>query len=148
MVEVLGTLYPDGYNLREGGGSRGKLSKETKRRIGDGNRGKIISEESKQKNRESQLGEKGNRYGKPHTKESIQKMIEATLGENNHASKRVYQYGLHGTFINSFGSSEEAARYLKGEGTSGSSIRACARGRRNYNTAHGFKWSYTIDVFM
>ena len=143
LVREMGTLSPGGYNLIEGGGSRGKRSEETKRRIGDGNRGKIRSEECKRKNKESQLGEKGNRYGIPHTKESIQKMVEATLGENNHASKRVYQYDLDGAFINSFGSSEEAARQLKGEGTYGSSIRACARGKRNYNTAYGFKWSYT-----
>ena len=148
LVREMGTLSPGGYNLREGGGSNGKLSEETKQRMSEAQRGKIISEESKRKNRESQLGEKGNRYGKPHTKESIQKMIEATLGENNHASKRVYQYDLDGTFINSFGSSEEAARQLKGEGTYGSSIRACARGRRNYNTAHGFKWSYSLDVLV
>jgi group I intron endonuclease len=157
MVKLMGTLSPDGYNLKEGGAG-GKLSEETKQRVGDGNRGKFVSEETKQKNREASLGEKNPMYGKtgekspnygrPHTKESIQKMVEATLGENNHASKRVYQYDVDGTFINSFGSSEEAARYLKGEGAYGSSIRACARGRRNYNTAHGFKWSYELDVFM
>lgn len=148
LVREMGTLSPGGYNLREGGGSRGKLSKETKEKIGDAQRGengywygKKQSEEHKQKNKEANIG-------RTHTKESIQKMVEATLGENNHASKRVYQYDVDGTFINSFGSSEEAARHLKGEGTSGSSIRACARGRRNYNTAHGFKWSYTLDVFM
>jgi group I intron endonuclease len=210
LVREMGTLSPGGYNLREGGGSRGKLSEESKKKVGDGNRGKTHtvetkqkqreahlgkthseeakqkcreanigdnhpmwgkkhrkeskkkmsdskkgdknhnygktpSDETKRKNRESQLGEKGNRYGKPHTEESKQKMSEAITGEKNHASKRVYQYDLDGIFINSFGSSEEAGRYLyKG----GSSIRACARGRRNYNTAHGFKWSYSLDVFM
>ena len=157
MVKLMGTLSPGGYNLKEGGAG-GKLSDETKQRIGDGNRGKIKSEEHKQRNREAMSGENNHMYGKTgeksacygrkHSKESIQKMVEATLGENNHASKRVYQYDLDGTFINSFGSSEEAARQLKGEGTSGSSIRACARGRRNYNTAHSFKWSYELDVFM
>jgi len=33
MVEVLGTLYPNGYNLKEGGGANGKMSKETKQKM-------------------------------------------------------------------------------------------------------------------
>lgn len=32
LVELMGTLAPGGYNLKEGGGSRGKASEETKKR--------------------------------------------------------------------------------------------------------------------
>lgn len=143
LVEVLGTLSPRGYNLMEGGGSRGKDSDETKQKkremrlgtshsmktkqkIGRGNRGKIRTDEMKQKNREAHLGKPGN------------------LGEKNLMSKRVYQYNLDGTFINSFGSAGEAGRHLKKEDSS--NIRACACYKSK--TAYGFKWSYTLNIFM
>jgi group I intron endonuclease len=143
MIEVLGTLVPHGYNLKEGG-SNGKHNEETKQKnreaqLGENNNmwGKTTSEETKQKQREAALGEKNHMFGKTHSEESIQKNRDAHLGEKNHKSKRVYQYALDGTFINSFESSGEASRYLKKNGTN---IRECARGIRK--TAHKFKWSY------
>ena len=138
MISLMGTLAPNGYNLREGGGSHGKMSEVTKKRMREAQRGekngfygKTHTEKAKQQNREAQLG-------KTHTKETKQKMKKAQLGEKNHNSKTIYQYNLDGTFINFFGSTEEAARHLVK--TSGSKIRACARGKQN--TAYGFKWSY------
>jgi len=129
LVNLMGTLSPDGYNLKEGGGN-GKLSEETKQKkreaqLGEKNPmfGKKVSEETKQKKREAQLGEKNPMFGK--------------TGENCPNSKKVYQYDLDGTFIASFGSTEEAARELK---KNGKSIANCARGERK--TTHGFKWSY------
>ena len=50
MVEVLGTLSPGGYNLREGGGSKGRPSEETKEKIS-----------------ESMTGEKNHMFEKTHT---------------------------------------------------------------------------------
>jgi hypothetical protein len=195
MIEVLGTLAPGGYNLKEGGGNGkpseetrrkmsearlgeknhmyGKIgennhlwgvqrSEETKQRIGEGLRGekhyffgKTHTEEANQKNREAQFGkthtveakqkmseaqrgENNPMYGKTHGKETKQRMREAHIGEKNHNSKRVYQYALDGTFINSFGSTGEAGRHLEKDG---SKIRRCARGKQN--TAYKFKWSYT-----
>ena len=198
MVEVLGTMAPSGYNLREGGGSHGKLSEETKQKmsestksyknpnygkIGEKNHlwgvqrseetrqkiseglrgekhyffGKTHTEEHKQKNREAQLGkthtveakqkmsdaqrgEKNHMFGKSPSEETKQKMSEARLGEKNHNSKRVYQYALDGTFINSFCSTGEAGRHLEKDG---SKIRQCARGESK--TAYKFKWSYTLE---
>ena len=148
MVEVLGTLSPDGYNLREGGGSRGKASKESKQKmrkpksdehkqsIRKARLGTTRSEESKQKHRKAQLGKK-------QSKETIQKRREANSGEKHPMSKRVYQYDLDGIFINSFGSVEEAGRYIKKDATG---IKLCARYKRK--TAHKFKWSYNMDIFM
>lgn len=150
MVEVLGTLSPGGYNLREGGGSHGKMSVESKQKMSVSTRGennpmygKKHSEETKKKNREKHLG-------KTTSDETRQKLREAFSGENNHMygktgnknirSKRVYQYALDGTFINSFESCEEAGRYIKKDV---SSICKCARGVKRYKTAYGFKWSYT-----
>jgi hypothetical protein len=79
-------------------------------------------------------------YGKTHSDEIKQKMSEAKLGENNYKSKRVYQYALDDTFINSFGSVREAGRHLE---KSRSSIGKCAGDKTGkYKFAHGFKWSY------
>ena len=154
LVALLGTLSPGGYNLREGGGSTGKPSEESKQKMreaqsGEKNHnygktnekaywfGKEHTKETKQKMSEAQTGEKHPMYGKEHTKESKKKMSEAQTGENNHNSKKVYQYNLDGTYVNSFASSGEAARAL-GK-TDGSSIRSCACGDRQI--AYGFKWS-------
>jgi len=88
MVEVFGTLSPGGYNLREGGGSNGKHSEETKQKISESKTGeknhwygKTHTEETKQKMSEAQLGEKSHWYGKMHTEEIKQKISEALLGK-------------------------------------------------------------------
>jgi len=148
MVEVLGTLSPNGYNLVEGGGSRGKASEETKQNmrkpksdehkqsIREARVGTTRSEETKQKQREAHLG-------KQTSEETKQKQREANSGEKHPSSKRVYQYDLDGIFINSFGSTEEAGRYIKKDATG---IKLCARYKRK--TAHKYKWSYTLSIFM
>ena len=148
MVEVIGTLSPDGYNLREGGGSRGKASEESKQKmrkpksdehkqsIREARIGTTRSEESKQRHRKAQLGKK-------HSEETIQKRRETQLGEKHPSSKRVYQYDRDGIFINSFASTGEASRYLEKKGAT---IRNCACGNRK--TAYNFKWSYTLNIFM
>ncbi len=74
MVELLGTLSPGGYNLREGGGSRGKHSEESKQKNRESHIGKILTEEHKQKIGEAQLGT-------TRTKETRQRMREASLGK-------------------------------------------------------------------
>ena len=223
LVSEMGTLSPNGYNLKEGGGNRGKLSEESKQKMSEANigeknhnygktpseetkqkmseanlgkthsdetkqkmreakLGKKCSDETKQKIREAKLGDKNHNYGKTPSeetkqkmreahlgkthseetkqklreanigkthsenhpmfgktpsKETKQKMREAQIGEKNHSSKRVYQYDLEGTFVNSFGSVGEAERHLKKDRTH---ISSCARGERK--TAQGFKWSY------
>jgi hypothetical protein len=88
--------------------------------------------------REALYGEKNHMFGKEHTEETKQKISESMTGEKNHASKKVYQYTLDGTYVNEFYSSGEAARTL-GK-INGSSIRKCARG--DCKDAYGFKWSY------
>ena len=161
MIEVLGTLAPDGYNLKEGG-DNGKLSDETKQKIGDAHRGKYVSVETRQKQREAQLGKEGYMRGKTHTEETKRKMSEAHLGitrseetrrkigdasrgEKHVSSKKVYQYDLEGNLLGTFGSTGEAGRYVKGCGVNiGTNIGACARSKNRNKTAYGFKWSYTI----
>jgi len=202
LVEEMGTLAPGGYNLMEGGGSKGRPSEETKQKMSEalsseknpmygktgekhhmfGNTlsdehkqkiseaqsgeknpmfgkehaeiskqkmseaksgeknpmfGKEHTEKTKQKMSEAKSGEKNHMFGKEHTDESKKKISKALSGEKHHASKRVYQYTLDGTYVDSYGSSEEAARAL-GK-TNGSNISMCARGKRK--DAYGFKWS-------
>lgn len=187
MVEVLGTLSPLGYNLKEGGGSNGKMSEESKQRMSESTKGekhpmfgknhteetrqkqsdarigkkhtgetkrniseaktgennhmfgKNHTEETKQKQRDAQQGEKNHMFGETHNDETKRKMSEANAGEKNQKSKRVYRYDLDGTFIDSFGSSGDAGRYLN---KNGANIRACARNVQGHKTAYNFKWSY------
>ena len=106
---------------------------ETKQKMSDSRFGKTHREETKHKISEAH-------FGKTHRGESKQKMSEAKRGEKHPRSKRVYQYTSDGTFINSFGSTEEASWCIHKKTTS--SISACARGVPKYKTAYGFKWSY------
>lgn len=94
-----------GLNLRDGGGSKGKLSEETKRKIGLANKGinsfmfgktgenhpnwgKSVSEETRNKLREINIGkiakEKHHFWGRKRTEEDKKKISEATMGCKNH----------------------------------------------------------------
>lgn len=126
MVNLMGTLSPNGYNLKEGGGNRGKYSEETKQKMR-----KPKSEETKQKISKGHIGKKASNKTK-------QKLSESRKGEKNHRSKRVYQYDLEGNLLGTFGTSEEASIHLKKK--CATNIRACACGKRK--TAYNFKWSY------
>jgi group I intron endonuclease len=161
LVREMGTLVPDGYNLKEGGGN-GKHSDETKQKISDSIRGEknpmygeTHTKESKQKQSEIKRGEKNPMYGKTASEDTRQKMSESNMGkipdeysrqkmsdakkgEKNPNSKRVYQYDLEGNLLGSFGSCGEAAQQLKKK--DGSNISQCARGK--LKTAYDFKWSY------
>ena len=117
MVEVLGTLSPGGYNLKEGGGAGGKPCEEIRKKMS-----------------EAQTGENHPFYGKIHKDDTRKKM-----SANQPGSKKVFQYELDGTFVQSFASAGEAARSL-GK-TDGTNIRVCARG--GSKSSYGFLWSYT-----
>ena len=89
LIALLGTLAPDGYNLKEGGGN-GKLSEETKQRLSEAHVGKTHTEEHTQKMSEALRGEKNHMYGKTHMEETRQKMSEARRGEKNHMWGRTH----------------------------------------------------------
>jgi group I intron endonuclease len=154
LIQLMGTLAPYGYNLTEGG-ANGRPSEETRQKMsealsGENNPmwGKHHNEETIQKQSEAmsgeknpmfgKIGEKNPNFGSKRSEETKQKIGDSMSGEKNHMSKRVYQYDLDDTFISSFESADEAARYIK-KPDGGSAIRACARGERK--TAYKFKWS-------
>ena len=93
LIRLMGTLAPGGYNLKEGG-SHGKHSEESKKKLSDSNTGKIRTEETKKKISEAQIGEKNHQYGKigklhhnygkTLSEETKKKLSEAKLGEKHH----------------------------------------------------------------
>lgn len=83
LIREMGTLAPDGYNLKEGG-ANGKASEETKQKMSESKTGKTQTGETKKK-----------------------------IGKNNPNSKRVYQYDLKGNLLRSFESTLEASRHFK-----------------------------------
>jgi len=67
-------------NMTDGGEGMSNITKEIRKKIGDGNRGKIISEEVKEKLRISNSGEGNPFYGKHHNEEAINKISKACKG--------------------------------------------------------------------
>lgn len=74
----------EGLNVRYGGGSKGKLSEETKEKLRIINTGKKQSEESRIKNREANTGDKNGFYGKTHTEE-----VKKKISGKNHWTNRI-----------------------------------------------------------
>jgi len=88
-INILKTLAPDGYNLREGGNSN-KHTEETKQKISESEKGKKISEETKRKISEANKGKnKGKKrkgkhhpfYGKHHSEETKNKLSKTNKGK-------------------------------------------------------------------
>ncbi|ABT13665.1 hypothetical protein MT325_M111R [Paramecium bursaria chlorella virus MT325] len=75
LVALLGTLSPGGYNLKEGGGN-GRPSEETKQKMKEAQTGE-------KNHMYGKTGEKHPLYGKEHTEEIKQKQREAKTGEKN-----------------------------------------------------------------
>ena len=70
-----------GYNLESGGNLNKVFTEEAKKNMSKVKLGKKMSEETKEKLRELNLGENNAFYGKKHKDESIQKMREKQLGK-------------------------------------------------------------------
>lgn len=131
-----------GYNIRKGGSNSG-LSEETKKKIGDANRGKVHSEE--QNKRHSEIMK-----GRILSEETKQKLRDANLGKvmsdearkkiSNYHKKQVIQYDLNGNFIKIWDSAKEAAQEL---GIHTSKICLCCQGKRN--KTGGYKWTYVEE---
>ena len=136
-IKLFNTLYPNGYNLTEGGNG-GVPCEETRRKISNANKGKLI-------------GKKNPFYGKHHSEENKIKWSEKKKGKhlseelkrklsksntNGKCSKKVLQFTLDGEFIREWPSVMECSR----NGYDFRNISACCRGERK--SAYGFKWCY------
>lgn len=74
----------NGYNIETGGNKNKRLADSTKQKIGDANRGRIMSNETRKKMSESRIGNKNGMYGKHHSEEAKRKMTNARLGKQGH----------------------------------------------------------------
>lgn len=79
-IKLYDTLWPNGYNLEEGGRG-GVPSEETRKKLSEALKGKHHSEETKQKMRESQSGEKNHMFGKHLSDETKRKLSLAHKGK-------------------------------------------------------------------
>lgn len=115
-----------GYNIREGG-SHGKLSEESRKKISDALRGKTPSEETRMKMSESHKGRK--------LSEKAKKAFEEAR-----IRCKVIQYSLQGELIKIWDSISEASRCLN---IDASSIAKCCKDI--YSKTGGFIWKYYED---
>jgi group I intron endonuclease len=157
-------LHPQGLVLRAGGRS-GHLSEEMKRKIGDGNREKIVSNNTKQKLSLSKMGN-SNRLNTTHTEITKQKMSMSHMGKkdseetklkkslsakgriktsewrqnisNSHPTKKpVEQYNIDGLKLNEYISINEASRQT---GIRVGDISACCNNKQK--TTFGYIWKF------
>ena len=79
------TLNPNGYNISPKGGHnvKGCISTETKKKIGDGNRGKIISNETRNKISEKMLGKNNPMYRYKYSDEQLVNFSRINKEKNN-----------------------------------------------------------------
>jgi len=90
FIKLFDTLNREkGYNLESGGNLNKVFTEEAKKNMSKVKLGKKISDETKEKLRELNLGENNVFYGKKHKDESIQKMREKQLGKTKHYQKKL-----------------------------------------------------------
>ena len=99
-IEKYNTLSKNGngYNIADGGSNgftlAGKTDEEInewKNKLSEYRTGTTLSEETKEKIRNAQIGEKNHFYGKHHTEETIRKLSEINKGLHN--GEKNYMYG-------------------------------------------------------
>lgn len=132
-----------------------KTSEETKRKISEANKGKVRSEEMKEKIRRALSGENNYMYGKHLGEETKRKMSETKKGKsptrtkkledywafnrgsNHYKAKRIAQYTKDGEFVREWDCIVDACNSIKGNH---SNISACLRGKRE--SAYNYIWKY------
>lgn len=141
-----------GMNLRDGGASRGRMSDESKIRIGLAKRGKKIVFSEQHKRRLSEAAKKRGMppevllkaalaaKGRKQSAETIRKRFQNRIhakGANHVSSKEVLQFDLEGNLIKKWGCLSDITREL---GYKQSNVGACCRNKSE--RAYGFKWKY------
>lgn len=147
------TCLNSGLNIRQCGGSKGKLSEETKNKISLANKGRKHTEEAKlkirykrklqvftQETRDKLKGRKVWNKGIPlanKQKTILSKLYSGKTGKLAYASKPIIQYDLNGNNIKSWDNARHVQRELN---YSFSNINRCCRGERL--TAYSSVWKY------
>ena len=72
-INMYKSIYPNGYNLRNGGRKLFEVSEFSKKKLSDFNKGRIISEEHKKILRERMMGDKNPNFGGKASKTQEQK---------------------------------------------------------------------------
>ena len=133
-TKLFKTLYPNGYNLEEGGC------------------GGVPCEETRRKMSESMKGRESTFKGKHHSEEAKCKMSKTKKGKNppnkgkinTKTSIPILQYSLDGDLIGEFPSISEVSRQLNIPIGNMSHISRCCKGK--HKSAYGFKWEYKKEV--
>jgi len=136
----------DVLNKNEGGGGPITHSEKTKEKISNKLKGisknyLSLNKERGKKISKSLMGKSKSNKGKPLSEEHKQK-IKQTRGflknrKNTWQITPVLQYDLQGNFIKEWESQTEATKFL---GKTGDGIGACCRGRQK--NAYGYVWKY------
>lgn len=131
-----------GYNIESKCRGRGRVSDETKKKISLGNKGKVVSEETKKKLREAakkRLRDKKNHpnFNKPVLEETRKKIIKGNIKATG---RGIVQFDKKGRFVNTFESISSACNKL---GLKDSSIIRCCK--KKQKTSGNFQWSYLSD---
>lgn len=114
------TIHQNGYNVDIGGSSEGMHSEETRRKISESKKGRIVSEETKQKQRLAM------------TPEKQRKMILASVKKCS-IPVRCVETGKE------YMSASEASRDI---GVDVTSITKCCKKMKRFKTAGGYHWEY------
>lgn len=154
-IKLFKTLWPNGYNLTEGGDglipceeirkkismklkgrtpyNKGKPhSDETKKKMSKAQKEKFLNDEDyRRKISEAKKGKPAHNKGKPMSEEQKKKL------KNGKTSKKVLQLSLDGDLIREWPSAMEIQRQL---GFHQSAVSACCQGK--LKSAYGFKWCY------
>lgn len=109
------------------------MSNETKRILSEINKGRHISEETKEKIRIANTGDKNGMFGKTHSEEVRQMLSDIK-------KIPVCQYSLNGDFVKEWNSATDVESEL---GIYHNHITQCCKGRQK--TAGGFIWKYKGD---
>jgi len=146
-----------GLNLKDGGGSHGKTSEETKKKIGDKNRGRIPSQNTinnliKARKVCKQMFEEGYRRvpwnkGQKTPKNVRERQSISAINRGGHKSlmKGISMFDLNGNHIKDFESSCDAGLFL-GNKHLQANILKCCNGERN--KCHNYIWKYKIVISL